>query len=180
MAALEIEIYVAGEMQTLHIKINTLPHKFNTLDIIMGNENYVTYENSCRSFTATDCCTLTSACPISGLAIQVIWGCQNIHVCKKNQWLFVRMEGINDSPMPRCQFSTHSSFLRFLGSSLSSLPQFRQEILHAKSDAIPPASAFPKCSLSFFLSCLETNMSLGHSVDGTGFSLRQTPPAAVL
>lgn len=74
MAALKIEIYVAGERQTLHIKINTLPHKFNTLDIIMGNENYVTYENSCRSFTTTgtDCCTLTSASPVSGLAAQVI------------------------------------------------------------------------------------------------------------
>lgn len=40
MATLKTEIYVAGEMQTLHIKINTLYHKFNSLDIIMGNENY--------------------------------------------------------------------------------------------------------------------------------------------
>lgn len=42
MATLKIEIYVTTEMQTLHIKINTLHHKFSTLDTIMGSENYVT------------------------------------------------------------------------------------------------------------------------------------------
>ena len=163
MATLKIEIYVAGEMQTLHIKINTLHHKFNTLDFIMGNENYVTCENSCRSFriSSTNCCRLTLTFPVSGLATQVVWGHQNSHWSKKNQWVFVWTEGINLLSMPWCQFSSHSSLLHFLGSSLCSTPQFRWQIPHAKSDTISPASAFPKCSSTFFFSCLGTNTCLG-------------------
>lgn len=67
-------------MQTLHIKVNTLHHKFNTLDIIMGNENYVTYENSCRSFrtfSSTNCCRLTATFLVSGVATLVVRGHQN-------------------------------------------------------------------------------------------------------
>lgn len=78
-------------MQTLHIKINTLHHKFNTLDIIMGNENYVTYENSCRSFTtsSTNCCRLTPTFLVSGLATHLVRGHQNSQWSKKDRWVIV-------------------------------------------------------------------------------------------
>lgn len=157
-------MYVAGEMQMLHIKINTLHHKFNTLDSITGNENDVTYENSCRSCrtNSTNCCRLTSTFSVSGLAAQVIWGHQNSQWSKKNEWVFVWVEGINHLSVLWCQFSSHSPLLHFFGSSLCSTPQFREQIPFSKSDMIK--SHQPQVSLNAFPPSLSHARGLTHAL----------------
>lgn len=164
MATLKIEMYVAGEMQMLHIKINTLHHKFNTLDSITGNENDVTYENSCRSCrnSSTNCCRLTSTFSVSGLAAQVTWGHQNSQWSKKNERVFVWVEGINHSSVLRCQFSSHSPLLHFLGSSLCSTPQFREQIPLSKSDMIQSHQS--QISLNAFPLSLSHAWELTHAL----------------
>lgn len=161
MAALKIEIYVAGEMQTLHIKMNTLHHKFNTLDIIMGNENYVTYENSCTSFrtSGVNCCRLRSTFLISSLATQAFWGHQNNWLRRTNESLFGWKQSIIH---PLCGVSSpltahFSIFLALCFAPCLSL----ESKFHAKQDTISPASAFLKRSSTFFPPHLQTNTCLG-------------------